>query len=121
MAKSTTASFRFNRFPSHDNRDGAVNAKMALTALMVPSPISLSVVALPIGTAIMPPAFCRTLDRRRAFFCFMCFPPALHSSQYFHRVTSMIRLSAQPPAREKQRSRSRQIFGRILRQNFAVR
>jgi hypothetical protein len=74
MAKSTTASFRFNRFPSHDNRDGAVNANMALTALMVPSPISRSV-ALPIGSAIMPPAFCRTLDRRRAFFRFMCFPP----------------------------------------------
>src|ERR1043166_2748673 len=54
--------------------NGAVNAGVALTAPLVPSPIGVSV-ALPIGSAIVPPAFCRTLVHRGAFLRSMCFPP----------------------------------------------
>src|ERR1043166_8667709 len=89
--------------------NGAANAGVALTAPLVPSPIGVSV-ALPIGSAIVPPAFCRTLVRRGAFLRSMCFPPF---STMYRPVSSAIR-------HEEQRSRSRQIFGRILRQNFAV-
>src|SRR5262249_5854397 len=54
-------------------QDDAVNATEALTAH---GPVAdWSSVALPIGGATMPRAFCRTLDEARAFFRFRCFPP----------------------------------------------
>jgi len=59
-------SFPFNRFPSHED-DDAVNATMALTALMVPSPLSLSV-ALPIGSAIYHHHFVERLTAIAHFF-----------------------------------------------------
>jgi hypothetical protein len=89
---------------------------MALTALMVPSPLSLSV-ALPIGSDICHHHFVERLTAVAHFFALWAFP---RSSQYFHRFPSMIRLSVHLRVLAKRRSRSRQIFGRILRQNFAV-
>jgi hypothetical protein len=61
-------------------QDDAVNAIMALTALMVPSPLSLSV-ALPIGSAIYHDHFVERLTAVAHFFDSWAFP---RSSQDFH-------------------------------------
>jgi hypothetical protein len=96
--------------------DDAVNADAALTASMVPSPIALQ------SPCRLEALFCHAhfVERLTAvahFFVPRAYP---RFSQYFARPASAIRLSALVPGREKQRSRSRQIFGRILRQDFAV-